>query len=145
MLCAVFNALFVLGLFRACKALRMRVAPVYILAAFSVSMFGVALFPTPQLLHGVFGVISMLMHVAPLLAFILWRGDVRLRWVSLATFFFMAVSISSFFPALQTEVPGLVVRFFHMGWAAWYSYMSYHFIRLTETKAESKVLQPQVA
>jgi len=148
MLCAVFSALFALGLYNACREMGVSAAPAFIPFTFPISMFGVALFPTPQPLHGVFGVISMLMHLAPLVAFLLWRRNSRLsgiRVISLAVFFWMAISITSFFPTLQTEFPGLIVRFFHMGWSFWYILLSLCLIRLRKSKDKSEALQVQLA
>lgn len=148
MLCAVFNGAFVIGLYNACKTANYSVVPLLIPATFSISMFGVSLFPAPLLLHGIFGVISMLMHIAPIIAFIAWRRNQelkRVRMAGLLMFLVMGISISSFFPPLQTPYFGLIVRFFHVGWSLWYIFMSLSFIKLEQVKAEKELLKPQFA
>lgn len=142
MLCAIFNLAFFVGLFNACKELSLNVTPTIVLATFSVSMFGVSLFPAPLLLHGVFGAITLLMHTAPLLAFLLWRKDKRLtklRLYSLVIFVVLAAQgIIPFIPNFIKEYQGLVARFFHLGWSVWYILLSYNFINLIGGKVQKQ-------
>lgn len=144
MLCSILNLAFFLGLHNACKELGVPVAPAFIIATFSLSMFGVALFPTPLFLHGVFGAITMLMHLAPLLAFILWKKNkqlTRLRTYSFVIFALLAAQGTiPFIPGFLTDYQGLVARFFHLGWSVWYVLLSYHFIKLVEKNAVKEEL-----
>ena len=146
MLFSILNLAFFVGLYHACKELGVPVAPALIIATFLLSIFYVALFSTPLFLHGVFGAITMLMHLAPLLAFILWRKNkqlTKLRIYSLVIFVLLAAQGAiPFIPGLLTDYQGLVARFFHLGWSVWYVLLSFHFVKLAE---KNKVREEWVA
>jgi hypothetical protein len=134
--CSALSVLFVVGLYRVCKAAGLNVAPVVLILTYSVSIAGAALFPLPLRLHGIVGSPSILLIFSPLLSLILWRNK-ELRHVvpmSVASLLVMSLGFLAFFPQVLPEYLGLKQRFFHIGWSVWFGYLSYGFVRLANSK-----------
>src|SRR5579864_8972757 len=91
--CAALSTLFVLGLYRVCKAANLNVLPVILILAFSTSIAGAALFPLPLRLHGILGSPSMLLILSPVLSLILWRKKGPRHIVSMSVVSFLLMSL----------------------------------------------------
>ena len=131
---SILNLVFSIGLYKACKQLNLSILPVFFIVTFSISMFGVSLFPMPLKLHGIFGPITLLLNLAPLSVFFLWKGKERLlefRVFSILMFALMLLSVivPRFIPSFQTQFPGLVQRLSHLGWSLWYISLSLYCIK----------------
>ena len=134
--CSALSVLFVLGLYRVCKAANLSVLPVVLILAFSTSIAGAALFPLPLRLHGILGSPSMLLILSPVLSLILWRRKEPRHVVSMSVVSFLVMSLGflAFMPDVLAEYAGLKQRFFHVGWAVWFGYLSYEFVRMAERR-----------
>ena len=136
-LCSVLSIIFVIGLYRTCKAAGISVVPVIIILSFSVSIAGAAIFPLPLRLHLIMGMPSILLIFSPLMSLILWSGKSQLsniKLMSILSFFIMSLGLLAFMPDLLSNYPGLKQRFFHIGWSIWFLYLSYSFIKLPENE-----------
>ena len=136
-LCSVLSIIFVIGLYRTCKAAGISVVPVIIILSFSVSIAGAAIFPLPLRLHFIMGMPSILLIFSPLMSLILWSGKSQLsniKLMSILSFFIMSLGLLAFMPDLLSNYPGLKQRFFHIGWSIWFLYLSYSFIKLPENE-----------
>lgn len=131
-LCSVMSILFIVGLWRACKALKISALPVLLILSYSVSIGGAGIFPLPLRLHLILGMPSVLLVLSPLLSLLLWTGSRRLPHMaamSLISLLVMSLGFLAFTPGLMPEYPGLKQRLFHAGWAIWFMSLSYRFSR----------------
>lgn len=136
-LCSVLSMLFVIGLNRACKVIRISVIPAIIILSYSVSIAGAAIFPLPLRLHEIMGMPSVLLVFSPLMSLILWKGKGQIsniRQMSILSFFIMSLGFLAFIPDLLSNYPGLKQRFFHIGWSIWFFYLNYSFVRSLENE-----------
>lgn len=135
--CSVLSVLFVLGLYRVCKAARLNALPVILILTFSISIAGAALFPLPLRLHGILGSPSILLILSPALSLILWRKKEPRHSdsMSVVSFLIMSLGFLAFTPHVLAEYVGLKQRFFHLGWSVWFGYLSYGFLRLASKEA----------
>jgi len=136
LVCSALSVLFVVGLYRACKAANLNVLPVILILAFSTSIAGAALFPLPLPLHAVLGSPSILLILSPVLSLLLWRkkGPRHVVSMSLVSFVVMALGFLAFMPNVLAEYMGLKQRFFHVGWSVWFGYLSCGFVRLEQVR-----------
>jgi hypothetical membrane protein len=137
--CSILSLFFVVGLWRACKALGLSPVPALWILSFSVSIAGAAIFPLPLRQHMIMGMPSVLLILSPLTAFIFWRGKERLSHIelmSIASFLVMSLGFLAFMPDLLRNAPGLKQRFFHLGWSIWFIYSSLAFVRSLKRGSE---------
>jgi len=134
--CSALSVLFVVGLYRVCKAANLNVLPVILILAYSASIAGAALFPLPLRLHGILGSPSILLILSPVLSLILWRkkGPRHIVSMSVVSFLVMSLGFLAFMPDVLAEYVGLKQRFFHVGWSVWFGYLSYGFLRLVKSR-----------
>lgn len=134
--CSALSVLFVLGLYRACRAANLNVFPVILIFTYSASIAGAALFPLPLRLHGILGSPSILLILSPALSLILWRKQEPRHIVSMSVVSFLVMSLGflAFMPDVLAEYVGLKQRFFHVGWSVWFGYLSYGFVKLAKSK-----------
>jgi hypothetical membrane protein len=131
--CSLLSLGFVVGLLRACRALGISLLPAALIVTFSISIAGAGLFPLPLRMHMLAGMPSVLLVSSPLAALVLWRKTQSLSGVrSLATLSLLMMSLGflAFLPSVWSAYPGLKQRFFHVGWAIWFSFLSYRFASL---------------
>jgi len=130
--CAVMSALFIVGLCRACVAPGISRLPALVLVAYTVSIAGAGIFPLPLRMHLIMGMPSVLLILSPLLSLVLWRRTSQLPAVRAASMFCLVVMSLGFLAFLPGVLPGLIglkQRLFHLGWCAWFLYLSYGFER----------------
>jgi hypothetical membrane protein len=134
--CSLLSVLFVLALYRVCKAANLNVLPILLILAFSISIAGAALFPLPLRLHSILGSPSILLILSPVLSLILWRNKEPRHIVSMAvvSFLLMSLGFLAFIPDVLAEYLGLKQRLFHLGWSVWFGYLSYGFVTLVKNR-----------
>lgn len=134
--CAAMSLFYVVGLWRVCTEMKISVVPVLAAPACAIMFAWTAIFHLGNPLHGVIGFVPLLLFVGALLSILLWRGQqlYLLRRLSLLSFLVMALVFLRFVPALQEHFPGLVQRFFHLGWSMWFAGMGFGFIKLLNIK-----------
>lgn len=134
--CSLLSLGFVLGLVRACRALNISALPAAIILTFSISIAGAGLFPLPLRMHMLAGMPSVLLILSPLAAFVMWRraGLSGLRALAVLSFLVMCLGFLAFSPNVLSAYPGLKQRFFHAGWAIWFSFLSYRFASLSRSR-----------
>ena len=79
------------------------------------------------------GMPSVLLVFSPLAALVLWRHDAGVAGVrpfAALSLLVMSLGFLAFIPGIWSDYPGLKQRFFHAGWAIWFSYLSYRFASL---------------
>lgn len=127
LLTSVLSLIFVIGLIRECKKMRISTIPVLIILVFTISAAGGAIFPMPYRLHGIFGTSSIGLLLSPVLAGILWRNVNSLKGLMVFSILSLLVMLLGFFifsPDVLPEYIGLKQRFFHIGWSIWFIYLS---------------------
>ena len=135
-LCSILSVFFIIGLYKTCKQAGLNVIPILIILTFSFSICGAALFPLPQKLHGILGMPAVILFLSPLLALFLWKSEQlsNIKLVSFLAFLVMSLGFLSYLPNVLGEYPGLKQRFFHLGWTAWFIYLSDGFLKLNKQK-----------
>jgi hypothetical protein len=109
------------------------VLPAALILTFSISIAGAGLFPLPLRMHMLAGMPSVLLVLSPLSAFAMWRraGPLSgLRTLAVLSLLVMCLGFLAFLPNVWSAYPGLKQRFFHAGWAIWFSFLSYRFASL---------------
>jgi hypothetical membrane protein len=137
-LCAGLNVIFFIGLYKVCKNEKLNTIPIFIIFICAFSFIGIAAFPMPHRLHGLFGSLSIFLLLSPPLAGILWNKKIKLYnlWLfSVISLVFMALGFLAFFPVILSNYPGLIQRFFHIGWSIWFLYLSWGFINLYDRQS----------
>lgn len=136
-LSSVFSALFVIGLYRVCRKVKLKTIPILLILTFSFSIFGAAIFPLPLKLHGILGSPSIIMFISPLLALILWKREKisSIKQFSLFVFILMVTAFIAFIPNFLSEFAGLKQRIFHLAWSIWFIYLAQAFTRLNKTQS----------
>ncbi|MEE1947049.1 DUF998 domain-containing protein [Pedobacter sp. KR3-3] len=134
--CAVMSLFFVIGLWRVCNEMEVSIAPVLATPACAIMFAWTSVFHLGHPLHGVIGMVPLLLFIGSLLSVLLWRSQQlqNLRKLSLLSFLVMALVFLRFVPSFQQHFPGLVQRFFHLGWSIWFVCMAFSFIKLLNTK-----------
>ncbi len=137
LLSAILSVLFIIGLLRACRQLKLSAWPVLLILPYTVSVAGAAIFPLPLPMHLIMGSPAFLLLLSPLLGIILWpksRLLANIRWTSVISLLIMALGLSAYLPGLLASYPGLKQRFFHVGWAVWFIYLGIAFSRSIEDR-----------
>lgn len=135
LLCSILSIAFVVGLFRACKGMRISVIPIIIILSYSISIAGAAIFPLPLRLHLYMGMPSILLIFSPLMSLLLWisKGHLpALGTMSIVSLLIMSLGFLTYFPDILSMEIGLKQRFFHIGWSVWFIYLSYSFTKASE-------------
>lgn len=134
--CAAMAVFYAIGLWRACTEMKVSVVPILAAPAAAVMFAWTAVFHLGNPLHGVIGFVPLLLFVGALFSVLLWKGQQQqtLRRLSLASLLVMALIFLRFVPALQHQFPGLIQRFFHLGWSIWFVAMSFSFIKQLNVK-----------
>ncbi len=129
LLCVLLSILFVIGLYKYCKANSLNILPAIFILAYSFSLAGAALFPLPLRLHGILGSPSILILLSPILAFFLWgdKNIKNLQLFSALSVFIMCMAFLIYIPDIMHEYAGIKQRFFHVGWSLWFVYLSQTF------------------
>jgi hypothetical membrane protein len=133
LICSASSILFIVGLYRTCRAVGISTIPVIVLLCYSISIAGAAVFPLPLRLHLIMGMPSILLVLSPLLSLLLWgksRHLLNIREMSVFSFFVMALGFLAFMPEILGDYTGLKQRLFHIGWSIWFLCLSYAFTRL---------------
>ncbi|MCX6318631.1 MAG: hypothetical protein NTW29_15160, partial [Bacteroidetes bacterium] len=79
--------------------------------------------------HGETGPLPLLLIIASLLLYLLWKKNPELsalRKASLFSFFIMLLILTRFIRPFGNEYEGLVQRFFYLGWSVWTVAISYY-------------------
>lgn len=142
-LCSILSILFVTGLYKSCRALKLSTVPVLIILFYSVSIAGAAIFPLPLRLHEIMGMPSILLILSPLFSLFLWNGKNKLPMITQMSILSLIVMLTGFlvyFPDVLSNSFGLKQRFFHFGWSIWFIYLSFSFLRITKEKMNIKVV-----
>lgn len=137
LVCSILSVLFVVGLYEACKETNLSVIPVALILLYSVAIAGAAIFPLPLRLHGILGMPSVLLILSPIMSLILWGNRKQPSHVismSILSFLVMSLGFLAFMPDVLPNYPGLKQRFFHVGWAIWFFYLSYGFVKLVKSQ-----------
>ena len=131
--CSALSVLFMVGLFRRCRAAGLNAWPVILILTYSFSIAGAALFPLPLRLHGILGSPSILLLLSPMLSLALWRrGEPRhIVSMSVASLLVMSLGLLALLPDILPDYPGLKQRFFHLGWSLWFSCLAFGFLSPT--------------
>ena len=138
--CSLLSILFIIGLYRVCTYNNISTIPVLVMLTFTFSIAGAGLFPLPLELHGILGMPSVLLILSPMIAFLSWRGKIRLdgiKQMSVLSFLIMLLGFIAFFPDVLSNFTGLKQRFFHLGWTVWFVYLSFSFGKLTDQKSNN--------
>jgi len=128
--CSALSLVFIVGLYRECRQVRMSTVPVLVLLAYTVSIAGAGLFPLPHRLHGALGSPSIVLPLSPMLAAVLWRRapyPEGLRIFSILGLLLMSSGFLAFLPDVLGAYPGLKQRLFHAGWTLWFVYLGVGF------------------
>ncbi len=136
-LIAIFCFFFSFGLYRICKKSGLSVIPVFLTLSMPVSILWAAVFPMGHEWHGILGPLPLLMNLGALLAFFLWKKNKQtsqVRMFSLAGFLVMSLILTRFIPDFDSRYPGLVQRFFYLGWTIWYLGMASGFMTIADKK-----------
>ncbi len=134
--CAVMSLLFMVGLWRVCVEMEVNIVPVLATPACTIMLAWTSVFHLGHPLHGIVGFVPLLLFIGSLLSVVLWRSQPlqNLRKLSLLSFLVMALVFLRFVPWFQQHLPGLVQRFFHLGWSIWFVGMAFGFIKLLNVK-----------
>jgi len=134
-LCSALSLLFILGLYKTCRAFGLNILPVILILTYSFSIAGAAIFPLPLKLHELMGMPSILLILSPLLSLFLWKYNDQLliiREMAILSFLIMLLGFLVYLPDLFSNYIGLKQRFFHIGWSVWFIYLSISFLKLLE-------------
>jgi hypothetical membrane protein len=136
MLCGILTIFFITGLYRVCKEIGISVIPVLTIWTMAISFVWAAVFPKNHDMHGTLGPLPLIMCIGELLTFVLWRGKQfqRIRMLSLLSFGIFLLCLLRFIPVLQDNYQGLVQRFIHLGWSAWFISLAVCFRDLSKAK-----------
>lgn len=116
------GALFLVGLYKACRQSRVSTTPVWLGLSMPVGMFWAAMFPMGNELHGLLGPLPLMLTLGSLSAFIFWKrreGLTLVSRLSLLSFFVMLLLFLIFVPSFNELYLGLVQRFWYVGWSIW--------------------------
>jgi hypothetical membrane protein len=131
--CSALSLLFVIGLFRTCRAIEISTLPALLILSYTISIGGAGIFPLPLRLHLILGMPSVLLVLSPLLSLLLWtkvRRLPHLLLMSLVSLFVMSLGFLAFMPSILSDHLGLKQRLFHVGWSIWFVYLSYGFTQI---------------
>ena len=137
LLCSILSILFVIGLFKSCKIMKISTIPALIILSFSLSIGGAALFPLPLKWHGILGSPSVMLIFSPLLSLLLWNEKKQIsdiKQMAILSLVIMSLGFLAYFPGVFGNFAGLKQRFFHMGWSIWFVYLSFRFTKLLDNK-----------
>jgi hypothetical membrane protein len=137
--CSILSIVFMLGLYKTAKQLKISVIPVLLIVTYSFSSGGAALFPMPLRLHALLGMPSILLFLSPLTALFLWRKIPGATRYSFTCLVIMLLGFLIYVPGLLNEQHGLKQRFFHMGWTVWFCYLVILFLKL-KTEMERRAV-----
>lgn len=136
LLCSAMSLFYFAGLWRACKEIGISIAPILTVPVTALMFAWTAIFHSGSSLHGAIGPVPLLLFVGALLTLLSWRGQQfqTLRKLAGLSLLVMALILLRFVPAFQQHFPGLIQRFFHLGWSIWFIAMSFSFIKILNTK-----------
>lgn len=140
-LLAALSVLFSIGFYRASKRLKVSSIPSVLSFSKPVTLAWAAIFPLGNEFHSLTGPLPLLVALASLLSFVLWKRREELfqaRLLSLASFFIMALIFLRFVRPFGIVYEGLVQRFFYLGWSLWTITISYFFIKQMITIGKQK-------
>lgn len=141
MVLAALSALFSLGFYKASKKVGLSSIPAILSFSKPVSLTWAAIFPLGNEFHRLAGPLPLLIVLASLLSFILWKKGKRfflMRLVSLLSFFIMTLILLRFVQPFGVEYEGLIQRFFYFGWTVWIMTISYLLTNQIEALNEKK-------
>jgi len=130
---SILHIFFSIGCYRASRKLKLSVLPSILSFAMPLSFIWAAIFTLGNELHSATGPLPLLVIVGSLLSFILWRRGPRfsaIRNVSLLGCLVMLLIMLRFTEPFGQDYPGLVQRFFYLGWSAWTIGTAYFFKKL---------------
>ena len=132
----ILSVFSVIGFYKACKEIGISVIPPLTILALSFSMIWAAIFPMGHELHGAIGPIPLIMFVGALLPVFLWRKNalLPLRLYSLLSLVLMLLIMLRTIPAIQNNYPGMIQRFFYLGWTVWSVALSVYLLKLVRAK-----------
>jgi hypothetical membrane protein len=124
--------IFASGIFRVAAASGVSRFPAWVIGYYALTQLGIAVFATPHPLHNIFGLVSMLGYLAPLVLAFAWRRTGRRSLIAVSTVVGLIVlgtivlNLSELFPqsALWQAVepwPGLPQRLHVAAWLTWLS------------------------
>jgi len=126
---SILSLIFIFRLLKILQANHLNKIPIYLLFAFTISIFGAGIFPYPQQLHGILGRPAIFLIFSPLLAFIFWKPYLsnKSKIFILLSMTFFALGFMVFFPNILHGFIGIKQRFFHLGWSIYFVILSYIF------------------
>lgn len=143
-ICTYFNVilsvLFLVGLFNACRQLKLNKIPLIGILGFGIMFAWAAAFHSGNPMHSKSGPVLLLLLAGPLLSTILWKRleFKKLRRFSYLSFVIMLLILIRVIPSatIQTNYTGLIQRFVHFGWSIWFVSLSLTFLKLTTEKTK---------
>lgn len=136
----VLSLLFSVGFYMASRSLNLPAIPAVLSFSKPVTLAWAAIFPLWNEFHSLTGPLPLLIAVASLLAFIMWRRKefTPLRMISLFSFLVMMLILLRFKKPFGHDYEGLVQRFFYFGWSAWTIAVSFYLSRAIKDVSVSK-------
>lgn len=137
----VTGLFFSVGLYRACRQMRMNIIPALTVISIPFSFAWVAIFPSGTELHSTGGNAMLLLYLGMLLALLLWRGKelLTMRLWSFMSLLLLLMIFLRFVPPFRGQYEGLVQRFAHLGWSVWFVALNICFIQLINNKSTKKI------
>lgn len=137
MLLSLLGILFSIGFYRISKVKKLSLIPAILSFVMPLSMLWAGIFTMGNEFHGAIGPLPLLLIIGSLLTYFLWRknqGLTTLRNFSLLSAIIMLLILTRFIASFGNEYPGLVQRFFYLGWTMWTVATSYYLIREIEVR-----------
>ena len=140
--CTFLSVLFLVGLFVACKELKLKIFPLIGILGFSIMFGWAATFHSGNPMHSKSGLTLLLLFAGPLLSIIFWKANNlrsirRYSLVSIILMLFILLRVVA--PeSIKINYTGLIQRFVHLGWSIWFVGLSLNFLKLlkqNQTKA----------
>jgi hypothetical membrane protein len=119
---ATLCTLFSFGFYKASIELELSIVPAILSFSTPVSLAWAAIFPLGNEFHGMTGPLPLLIILASLLVFLMWKKEKTLfsiRNFSLLSFFIMSLILLRFIKPFGISFEGLIQRFFYLGWTLW--------------------------
>jgi len=134
-LLAALSTLFSIGFYKASKKIGLSPIPAILTFTKPLSLIWAAIFPLGNEFHRLTGPLPLLIILASLLSFLIWKREksfFSLRLISLLSFFIMTLILLRFVRPFGIEYEGLVQRFFYLGWTVWIVTITYLLTRQIE-------------
>ena len=125
-LSSIASFIFISSINRTFKRNGLKTFPIICIYAFPISMIGAGIFPLHLIWHSIFGLLSMLLILSPLLAIFYWKNNSikAIKLISTICLLLMIGSLLLISFKLFSNFPGLNQRVFHLGWTIWFIYLS---------------------